>query len=351
MKNYNMDTNKWQWFRLADLFDKPYKGFAYNAQNLMMCSFDDINALRYVTRTDVNNGCKGYVINEGFEEIENGNAITIGDTTSTIYYQADKFICGDHIVVLRSKDLNKTRGMFLVTLLNGERYRYNYGRAFKKELIYNTQIKLPVDSKGNPDWKWIENYVKETLIPKLPRKAKAIWKKQFNTKPIQTDKLQLNTVKWQWFKIENVFDVVAGKYHYPAEYMLGSTPYLSATAVNNGVGNHIDLAAEFNGGAITTEKVGCTTFYQPIPFCATSDVNILRRKDRKPINKYIGLFLSSVIDFNEGYRWNYGRQCRVNDTKAIKVKLPAIQNDYGEYEPDWQFMEDYIKSLPYSACL
>ena len=138
---------------------------------------------------------------------------------------------------------------------------------------------------------------------------------------------------------------------FPSEYSEGNTPYLSATTVNNGVGNSIDLEAEFDGNVVTTEKVKCTSFYQSKPFCATSDVNILRRKDHIPINKFVGLFLASVIDFNEGYRWNYGRQCRVGDTKAIKLKLPAIKNAQGEYEPDWQWMEDYIKSLPYSACL
>ena len=346
-----METKKWKWFKISDLFDKPYKGTAYNAQNLKECYFDNKKAIRYVTRTDTNNGLKSFVINEDFEDIENDNAITIGDTTATIYYQSENFICGDHIVILRSKHLNKIRGLFIVSLLNGERYRYNYGRAFKKELIYNTQIKLPVDSKGNPDWEWIENYVKNTLIPKLPHKAKLVWQNQLNTNPLVNAKMQLNINAWQWFMIDDLFNVTAGKYHYPSEYSSGSTPYLSATAVNNGVGCNIDIEAEFSGNAITIEKVGCTTFYQPIPFCATSDVNILRRKDQNPIKKYVGLFLAAVIDFNEGYRRNYGRQCRINDTKAIKIKLPAIQNANGEYEPDWQFMEDYIKSLPYSSCL
>ena len=161
----------------------------------------------------------------------------------------------------------------------------------------------------------------------------------------------MNTKEWQWFNVGDWFNVVAGKYHYQSEYSEGNTPYLSATATNNGIGNYIDLDAEFEQYAVTTEKVACTSFYQPFPFCATSDVNILRRKDNIPINKYVGLFLASIIDFNENYRWCYGRQCRVGDTKAIRLKLPAILNSQNEYEPDWQWMEDYIKSLPYSACL
>ncbi len=173
----------------------------------------------------------------------------------------------------------------------------------------------------------------------------------YTNHPLSAKKLELNVRNWQWFNIGNVFHVKAGKYHYPEEYTSGDTPYVSATAINNGIAQYIDLDSDFEEYAVTNEKINCKAFYQPLPFCATSDVNILRRKDNVPINKYVGLFLASVIDFNEGYRWNYGRQCRVGDTKAIRLKLPAILNAQGEYEPDWQWMEDYIKGLPYSGCL
>lgn len=173
----------------------------------------------------------------------------------------------------------------------------------------------------------------------------------YTSKPLYPNKLELNVKDWQWFIINDIFNVNAGTYHYSEEYSSGKTPYVSATAVNNGIAQYIDLEADFDEFAVTNEKINCTAFYQPIPFCATSDVNILRRKDGVTINKYVGLFLATLIDFNEGYRWNYGRQCRVGDTQAIRLKLPAIKNAKGEYEPDWQWMEDYIKGLPYSGCL
>ena len=45
--------------------------------------------------------------------------------------------------------------------------------------------------------------------------------------------------------------------------------------------------------------------------------------------------------------WNYGRQCRINNTKRIQIKLPAKENENGEYIPDFEYMEKYIKSLPF----
>ena len=159
-----LNTKEWRWFKVGDYFENPYKATAYNAIDLISCEKEHDHAIAYVTRTDVNNGCKCYVINEKYEDIEDGNAITVGDTTATIYYQENEFICGDHMVVLRSEHLNKYVGLFITSLLNKERFRYNYGRAFNKDIIANTRLKLPATQNAQgeyePDWQWMEYYIK-----------------------------------------------------------------------------------------------------------------------------------------------------------------------------------------------
>lgn len=159
----NFNVNEWKWFVLKDWFDEPYKANAYNSQDLIPCIEKDV-AIAHITRTDENNGCKDFVVNESFGSIEEPNAITIGDTTATIFYQEKEFICGDHMVILRSKYLNKYTGLFIVTMLNKERFRYNYGRAYNKGIIANTKIKLPAvkiaTNKYEPDWQFMEDYIK-----------------------------------------------------------------------------------------------------------------------------------------------------------------------------------------------
>lgn len=168
--------------------------------------------------------------------------------------------------------------------------------------------------------------------------------------------MDLNVQDWKEFKIPSLFDVDAGIYHYSDEYEDGDTPYVSASDTNNGIGSYISLRPDFEGNKITTGKVGCTAYYQPDAFCATSDVNVLSPKF--DMSAEIGMFISRIINFNENYKWAYGRQCRVGNTKAIIIKLPIQHNPDGTpiidadktysdegYVPDWQFMEDYIKSL------
>lgn len=60
---------------------------------------------------------------------------------------------------------------------------------------------------------------------------------------------------------------------------------------------------------------------------------------------YIAMFVATVIEMDK-YRWAYGRKWRPERMVKSTILLPAIlQND--EYVPDWEYMREYIKSLPY----
>ena len=61
------------------------------------------------------------------------------------------------------------------------------------------------------------------------------------------------------------------------------------------------------------------------------------------MNKYIAIFLVTLIN-KEQYRYSYGRKCSQIKLRNSKIKLPVTPSG----EPDWKFMEDYIKSLPFS---
>lgn len=115
----------------------------------------------------------------------------------------------------------------------------------------------------------------------------------------------IDTSQWKEFKLSEYFEIVPGKYHYPEEYDIGKTPYVSASNENNGIGQKINLPPDFEGNCIVTGKVGCTAFYESEPFCATSDVNVFIPKFQLSPN--IGLFIATIININENYKWAYGR--------------------------------------------
>ena len=151
-------TPDWQWMELS--IDSIYKVASYDDIELERVDVWSEKAIPYVTRTDLDNSVKSLVLSAGLANIEAGNAIVIGDTTSTISYQPGPFVAGEHIIAARADWMNKYTGLFITCLLRQERYRYSYGRAYKLDSIRNTELRLPVTSDGVPDWQWMENYIK-----------------------------------------------------------------------------------------------------------------------------------------------------------------------------------------------
>lgn len=336
----------WKYFEIGKLFPQIYKASAYNAQDLISSSAVNCDAIRYITRTDTNNGCKEFVQNENFTQIEQGNAITIGDTTATIYYQSEQFICGDHIVILRAPFLNEIRGIFIVALLNKERFRYNYGRSFKMDVIKKTRILLPSVDENTPDWNYIECVVKQNIIPKLPSKSREVWGGGYKNKPIHSTHLELHSKEWRNFTYDDVFFIIKGKRLTSYDMESGDYAYIGATDSNNGVTAYIGNTKHIHSGnKITVSYNGsiAEAFYQSEDFWATDDVNVLSLKNHQ-LNKYIAMFLITLIE-KEKYRFNYGRKWKKEIMQQSIIKLPIQSNG----SPDWEFMENYIKSLPYSA--
>ncbi len=84
-------------------------------------------------------------------------------------------------------------------------------------------------------------------------------------------------------------------------------------------------------------------FYQPNPFWSTDDVNVLyfRKQNGAEFNKYVALFVCTVLR-QEKYRYCYGRKWILESMNETIIRLPSKDN-----RPDWEFMENYMKSLPY----
>lgn len=168
--------------------------------------------------------------------------------------------------------------------------------------------------------------------------------------------MELKVSEWKEFRITKLFSISAGKYYSSDDYGIGKTPYVSASASNNGVIAHIDKSPDFEGNQIVTGKVESKAFYQKFPFCATSDANVFT--PLFAMSESVGLFFATILSFNEQGKWGYGRQCRIGDSEKIILCLPVQHDASGQpvidprkkysddgYVPDWDFMEQYMKSL------
>lgn len=349
----NLDINEWKEFCFGKLITKIYKSKALNKDDLIEAN-DNANGIRYITRTAENNGCEliADVTNVQEEYIQDGNAISIGDTTATCFYQKERFITGDHMVVVRADWLNELLALYLVTILNNEQYKYSYGRAFLMDRIKETIIRLPIQHNSDgtpvtdekhkysdegyvPDWQCMEDYIKSLHYKPLTT----------HNKVGQVLKLKVN--EWREFKVGDFFDIHPTKFidGVSADDCVGyGVPLVVNSAENNGIAGLCDLEPTEQGGIITFSDTtdGNTFFYQPRPFIGFAHVQGMYPKTRSWSEAEL-LFFSTLLMFDSRGKYSYGRKMRRDTISEIMIKLPVDIND----EPDWKFMENYIKELPY----
>lgn len=169
------------------------------------------------------------------------------------------------------------------------------------------------------------------------------------------EKVELNIENWKMVNIEKYFKLIKGVFYPVDTYGEGDMPLVTASDTNNGIMKYTNLNKAFNGNCITIGKVGMSAFYQENDFCCSHDVTVLLSKYDK-FNKYIAMFFVGIMSM-EKFRWDYGRQIQLNACKTINIKIPvlydktsneALLDSNGDYIPDYDFMERYIKSLLYS---
>jgi len=186
-----------------------------------------------------------------------------------------------------------------------------------------------------------EDTILDMLVAYLKERKKSI-----SEEPLVHQEVKLEIDKWQKFKLRDLFEI-CGTATTPLlvleEYGKGKYPYVTTQATNNGTEGFFDFHSE-DGGVLTVDSavVGYCS-YQPLPFSASDHVEKLI--PRFTTNKYVAMFLVTILNL-EQYRYNYGRKCSQTRMKEISVKLPSKNG-----KPDFEFMETYIKSLPFSSSL
>lgn len=159
-----MDTQKWKSFIIGDYFDiHPTKAYKLTNRKL----FEEGGKNPVIGNSSYNNGITGYSNRETTES----HIITFSDTTSgtnTMFYQDMDFIGYAHVqgmYPIKEKNIvyNKYTALFLISSIRGiTRNRFDYSDKMNRKIISKLEIKLP--AKGNePDWKFMEEYMKDTL--------------------------------------------------------------------------------------------------------------------------------------------------------------------------------------------
>ncbi|MDR3278999.1 MAG: N-6 DNA methylase [Synergistaceae bacterium] len=149
---------------------------------------------------------------------------------------------------------------------------------------------------------------------------------------------------WNEISVNELFVVSVSKDKNIFNSYSGTIQYIASSSLNNGVTGLVDSEPSQIANTLTIARNGSvgSTFYQPQAYCASpDDIRILTPKFA--MNVYVGLFIKTVIEC-EKFKYGYGRKLGSARIKKLVIKLPFTAQGF----PDWNYMEQYIKSLPYS---
>ncbi|EOJ7850060.1 restriction endonuclease subunit S [Campylobacter upsaliensis] len=337
----NLDVELWASFQVKDILS-IHNGKGITTEEIE----ENAGDFAVVQSGEENNGVLGkidldYCKSKGYTYTEKP-CLTVARSGSAgfVSFQKDGCVVGDSAKILLLPDeVAKTEiYLFLHSILTANRFKYDYGRKVTENKYMNDYIDLPTLIKGRkkvPDFEFMENYIK------------SLHYKPLTTKNRPENALPLNIEKWGEFSLNSLFEVVLSKGDIKIdEVESGLIPLVSSGETNNGVVGYIDSRGDgkaeiFKGNTITIDMF-CNAFYQKDDFYAVSHgrVNIL--KPKFILNQYIAIFIITLIHQNK-YRYSYGRALYSDEAKKMTIKLPI--NHKGEL--DFDFMENYIKSLPY----
>jgi len=320
---------KWEWFDITSLF-KIEKG-----ERLVKTDRID-GEVPLITASSKNNGIVDFLSKEVFKEKKKtfDNKITI-DMFFNTFYQDEEYFSDDNVhtlIPLFNKN-NLYIMLFLLTILRQSAYKYGYGRQLRIKRLELEKIKLPADEEGNPDWKFMEKYMRE-----LSKKV------YFDKKVKKVSLRKVETKNWEKFVIGALFknNFKRGMRLIEIDRTKGDIQYYSASSKNNGLTDMIANPIFIEKDALIYSTFG-DSFYVEGEFTASDEITILKHPE---MNKYNGLFIATILKENK-YKYGFGRKAFLNKLLKDTIKLPADE----EGNPDWKFMEKYIKSLPYSKTL
>lgn len=371
----NLNISEWKPFIIEKIFTVKY-GVNLELSNCDEIINNDEIGIKFVSRTESNNGISATVkpIESVTPQKEGLITVAGGGSVLSTFIQPEPFYSGRDLYTLEAKDtISFESKMFIITIIKANKYKYSYGRQANKTLPY-LELLLPIQRDKNnhpiidatykysdegfvPDWQFMENYIK------------SLHHKPLTTKNVVSGAKSLEIEKWKSFKVGRILTIFNGKgiTTDEIEENPGTFNAVQSGEDDNGVLGKIDLFyckkkkyTISERACLTVARSGSAGFvsFQPNG-CVVGDSAKILLLPEKIASNGVYLFIQTLLTANR-FKYAYGRKVTEDKYAEDEIKLPVItsadgtpiideSNEFSDegYIPDWQFMEDYFKSLPY----
>ena len=123
----------------------------------------------YISSTMMNNGVDNFISNREGKKFNNCLTIANSGSVGASFYHQYDFIGSDHITALKNNKYNKYIYLFLTVIVSRIGNKYSFNREINDFRISKEKILLPVDKNDNPDYEYMEQYIKNIMVNQYSR--------------------------------------------------------------------------------------------------------------------------------------------------------------------------------------
>lgn len=337
----------WGEYKLGDIFEIKSSKKRFDANKVEVLKN---GKFPYVARIGSYNGQKGF-INEDEKFLNEGNTISFGQDTATMFYQETPYFTGDKIKILKAKDkrFNKNNAQFFLSTMMKSFSSFSWGSSsFNVDIIKNQKLSLPI-SNDEIDFEFIETFIAELEAESIAELEAYLLATGLNDYTLTVEEQQVlldfENVKFQEFDVVELFNVKNSGNILSRDIVenSGETPYLCASSENNAVSSYISYDEKFldKGNCIF---IGGKTFvvtYQEKDFYSNDSHNlILYLKDEEEKSKFNQLYLATCINKSLGHKYSWGNSISNKKIQTDKVFLPI-----GDIHSNYAMMETFISAI------
>lgn len=295
-----------------------------------------------ITVKETNNGIDNFVFSTDKNFRAYKNFISVSFLGGAFYHPYEASIdMKVHALIPLDRELNRYTADFLISTIKNNIIHSSYGNQLSSTDLPRTKIMLPIDKQGNPNWHFMEEYIKERES-KQRNDLIEYYKRRLLDLVICPEVLM--DVEWGEFSLRDLFVFERGNQNNMSTCESGEIPLISAKKIDNGVKAFISDNGKrlFEGHILTLNNDGDggvgIAYYQANKMALDTHVTALI--PLIPINRSSLLFISKTITIQRD-KFSHGYSLNNNRMKAQKIVLPIDKNG----NPNWIYMENFIKNI------
>lgn len=336
-------------FKVGELFDGSTGDTDLKKEHL------DGQGYPVVTAGVDNLGIAGYSSTNA--KVLPANTLTV-DMFGNCYFRPFEYKMVTHARVfslsLKDGQLTPETGLYICTMFNWLRSKYNYSNMCSYNKIKAETIQLPVKpgtdevnyTEDDIDWHYMESYIQEleeSYIQELDAYLKETGLDDYTLTDDEREVLEREPV-FKEFEVGGLFDGVSGDTDIKKVHLDGDGyPVITAGVDNLGVAGYSSVTAKILPANTLTVDMFGNCYFRPFEYKMVTHARVFSLSLKNGhLTPETGLFICTMLKWLST-KYNYSNMCSYNKIKNETIQLPVKSGT--DDDIDWDYMASYVRTM------